>query len=132
MRVGLRIVTVTVLVLSLGLHWALLQTVAWTGMLITYARHGSFQEAVAKTFDGQHPCVLCEVIKKGRAEEQKQEQQQVNPGCKLDLGLVWQPMAFNFACDRDRISAPDLFGLPRADAPPKPRPRGVLDSHVRA
>ena len=132
MRAGLRIVTVTVLVLSLGLHWALLQTVAWTGMLITYARHTSFMEAVAQTFDGQHPCVLCEVIKKGRAEEQKQEQQQVKPACKLDLGLVWQPMELDFACDQDRICAPDLFALSRAEAPPKPRPRGALDSRVRA
>ena len=132
MRVGLRIVTVAVLVLSLGLHWTLLQTVAWTGMLMTYARQGSFREAVAKTFDGEHPCVLCKVIQKGRAEEKKQEQQQVKPGFKLDVGLVWQPMELNFACDRDRISAPDLFAPSRANAPPKPRPRGVLDNHARA
>jgi len=29
--------TVAVLVLSLGLHWALLQTVAWTGMILAYS-----------------------------------------------------------------------------------------------
>ncbi len=88
------------LVLSLGLHWALLQTVAWTGMLVTYSRDASFQDAVSKTFDGEHPCALCKVIKSGRAEEGRQEQQQVKPGCKLDVAPVWQATEFDFACGR--------------------------------
>jgi hypothetical protein len=130
-RTALRIVTVSVLVLSLGLHWALLQTVAWTGMLITYTRHASFQEAFTKTFDGQHPCALCKVIKNGRAEEKQQEQQQVKPGFKLDAGLVWQATEFDFACGYDRIPFPDFFGLSQLVQPPKPRPRGVLDDPAR-
>jgi hypothetical protein len=114
------------LVVSLGLHWALLQTVAWTGMLITYAHDAPLHDAVAKTFDGQHPCTLCKVIQKGRAEERKQEQRQVKPGFKLDLGPIWQATEFHFACGREQIPALDLFGFSRADQPPKPRPRGAL------
>lgn len=124
--------TVAMLVLSLGLHWALLQTVAWTGMLITYARDGSLQEAVAKTFDGRHPCALCKVVKEGREEEQKQEQKQVKPGFKLELGLVWQATDLNFFCLQERIPTPDFFGLSRTDQPPWPRPRALLDNHARA
>lgn len=121
-----RMVAVSMLVLALGLHWALLQTVAWTGMLITYAHDASFQEAVGMTFDGQHPCALCKVIKNGRAEERKHSQQQLPPSFKLELGLVWEATEFDFACVPDRIPARDLFGPSRSDQPPKPRPRGIL------
>jgi hypothetical protein len=114
---------VLVLVLSLGLHWAVLQTIAWTGMIISYSRDASFSEAVSKTFDGEHPCPMCKVIKKARAEEKQQEQQQVKPGSKLDLGLVWQPVTFNFACKQEQIPSPDFHALSWREQPPKPRPR---------
>ena len=122
-RATVRFITVLVLVLSLGLHWAFLQTVAWTGMIISYSQGSSFKEAVAKTFDGKHPCSLCKVIQQGRAEEKKQDQQQTKPISKMDLGVIWQSVAFNFDCDRERIPSPDLNALPRREEPPKPRPR---------
>jgi hypothetical protein len=114
------------LVFTLGLHWAVLQTVAWTGMLFTYSRDASFKEALTKTFDGQHPCPLCKAIKQGRAEEKKQEQQQPKPGSKLDFGLVWQTTTLSFDRDREMIAALDSSAPFRAQEPPKPRPRGVL------
>jgi hypothetical protein len=119
----LRFAAVLVLVLSLGLHWAVLQTIAWTGMIVSYSRDASLSEALTKTFDGKHPCCLCKMIQKGRADEKKQEQQQVKPGSKLDLGLVWQPVTFDFACEREPISSPDSHALSRREQPPKPRPR---------
>ncbi|MFZ2276878.1 MAG: hypothetical protein WAW39_03725 [Prosthecobacter sp.] len=57
--------TVLLLCLALGLQWALLQGIAWTGMFISFAREGSVIEAVEKTFDGQHACELCKKVKKG-------------------------------------------------------------------
>ena len=45
---------VLALAFSLGLHWIFLQSVAWAGMVVNYSRTASLQEAVAKTFDGQH------------------------------------------------------------------------------
>jgi hypothetical protein len=57
--------TVLLLCLALGLQWALLQGIAWTGMLISFAREGSVIEAVEKTFDGQHACELCKKVKEG-------------------------------------------------------------------
>jgi len=125
LRALAKTVTVSVLVLSLGLHWALLQTVAWTGMLISYSRDASFKEAVGKTFDGKHPCPLCKAIKKGRAEEKQQEKQQSKPVSKQDLGLVWQTTRFQFDCDQDPIAERNSSMLSRADEPPKPRPRGI-------
>ena len=56
---------VLVLCLALGLQWALLQGIAWTGMFISFAREGSMIEAVEKTFDGQHACELCKKVKEG-------------------------------------------------------------------
>ena len=130
MRAAVRVATVLVLVLSLGLHWALLQTVAWTGMMISYSRDGSLAEAVSKTFDGEHPCRLCHAIQKGRADEQKQDQPCAKPISKLDCGLVWQAVAFNFDCSREPIDSPDVFPPSRSDAPPKPRPRCSSSDNV--
>ena len=60
---------------SLGLHWAFLQVVAWTGMMINYWQDRPVTEAVSATFDGQHPCTLCKQIAKGKQAEKKPEYQ---------------------------------------------------------
>lgn len=120
---AIKITAVLLLTLTLGLHWALLQTVAWTGMIVSYSRDASFTEAVSKTFDGQHPCKMCKVIKKARAEEKQQEQQQLKSGGKAEVGLIWQEVVFYFSSDRERISFPDTSAPRRSDEPPKPRPR---------
>jgi hypothetical protein len=59
------------LLVSMGGHLALLQTIAWGNMLVDYSSKGSFSEAVDKTFDGEHPCHLCKVVKKSKSEEEK-------------------------------------------------------------
>ncbi len=109
--------------MSLGMHWALLKTVAWTSMVITYSQRGSLQEAISKTFDGKHPCALCNAIQKGRADEQKQDSQQLNPSVKLDVALVWQTTDFIFDAGREPIPSSDWNSDPRQEEPPKPRPR---------
>ncbi|MCO5060759.1 MAG: hypothetical protein M9963_01965 [Kiritimatiellae bacterium] len=48
---------------SANLHLPVLQVAAWTGMLVTYSQQTSFREAVEMTFDGDHPCSMCEVIR---------------------------------------------------------------------
>lgn len=55
--------------LSLGMHWALLQGVAWTGMFLANLNKGTVTEAVEKTFDGEHPCPLCLAVKEGQKKE---------------------------------------------------------------
>jgi len=66
---------VLLLCLALGLQWALLQGIAWTGMFISFAREGSMIEAVEKTFDGQHACELCRKVKEGTQDSGNREQQ---------------------------------------------------------
>ena len=112
----------------LGLHWGLLQTVAWTGMIISYSREATFKVAIGQTFDGAHPCPLCKAIAKGRAEEKKQSHQ-AQSGSKLDLGLIWQPTEFHFAFAHEPFCLSSFAWSSRTDEPPKPHPRGNFDGH---
>lgn len=86
-RLVCRWLTVLVLVLVTGGHWLALQSVAWAGMLIRYSLEGSVSQAMVRTFDGQHPCRLCKVVRQGRSEEQRQESNHSDRGGvrKLDL-----------------------------------------------
>ena len=59
------------LFLVIGGPWTVLQTVAWAKMVVDYSQGASVAEAVAKTFDGDHPCNLCKKISKVRQGEQK-------------------------------------------------------------
>lgn len=123
MRLVIRIAIVLLLVLNLGLHWAFLQTVAWTGMLVSYAQQGTFAEAVSKTFDGEHPCTMCKVIQQGRAAERQQEQQAAKTGLKLEPSLIWRDSVVLPAAPHNWVAGENIFFPPRSDEPPKPRPR---------
>jgi hypothetical protein len=70
---GKNFLVVLALVLSTGLHWVALQTIAWTTMLADNLRQQSLNEAVTQTFDGQHPCCLCKAIAAGKESEKKNE-----------------------------------------------------------
>ena len=120
-----KLLVVLSLISSIGLQWSLLQSVAWIGMIVDYSRDASIGKALEKTFDGQHPCCLCKMIQKGRDAEKKQDQQQTKSSLKLNLGLVWQTITFNFASNRQPIPSTDSHALPWREAPPKPRPRSV-------
>jgi hypothetical protein len=123
LRVAIRFVTVLMLVLALGWHWALLQTVAWTAMLANYSRQASLSQAVSDTFDGKHPCPLCKAISKGKQDEKKTEFSK--PGKSFDFS--YESTFFVF-------TAPAVFWLSgetpesvrSADlSPPAPPPRLV-------
>ena len=82
--------TVLSLCAAIGLHWAALQTVAWMGMLLDYSRTGTVASAIEKTFDGHHPCPLCQAISKGRESGKKPELQL---GHKIDMDCDWQAIS---------------------------------------
>jgi hypothetical protein len=63
-----------------GGHWAVLQTGAWMGMIVSYAKDGDYSGAITKTFDGKHPCALCRVVQDGRRQEEKKA-----PALQLEL-----------------------------------------------
>jgi hypothetical protein len=58
---------------TLGTHWALLQSVAWVGMIVSYSERAPLKEALDQTFDGQHPCCLCKAIAAAKKSEGKNE-----------------------------------------------------------
>ena len=118
-----KVVVVLALVVSLGAHWALLQSVAWVGMIVTYAQEATLAEAVRMTFDGEHPCRLCKVIKADRATEKKQDTENGQVGAKLELAPLPSLVNFLFTSDPPGIPVGDTYGMTRRDAPPKPRPR---------
>ena len=64
---------IVALLLSGGTHWIVLQSVAWTAMIVTRARETTLVDAVKQTFDGAHPCSLCQKIGEGRAKEERHD-----------------------------------------------------------
>src|SRR3989454_9501446 len=115
------LLVIAALVFSLGLHWMVLQSVAWIGMIVTYSQNAPLKEALVKTFDGQHPCKLCKAVQEGKKSEKKQPPEK--PMNKLDLFCPSPSAALKAP------AAPPLFtsftGATSAlgAAPPTPPPR---------
>jgi hypothetical protein len=87
---------VLALCVSIGLHWAVLQSAAWVGMAVAYSvEKGSVVEGLSDTFDGAHPCPLCKAVEKGVESEQQPKDGQPSPSktkeLKLTLALVSIP-----------------------------------------
>lgn len=112
--------------LSLGMHWALLQGIAWTGMLITFAREGAMIEAVEKTFDGQHACALCLKVKEGRESNRKQPQQAGQSLKKLDAVLVAVVKLIAPAAEEMSFAVFREVSVKRNERPEMPPPRRGL------
>ena len=111
------------LVSSFGLHWAFFQSVAWVGMVITYSQDGTFTQALEKTFDGKHPCSLCNHIAQAQKSHNKSDRNlEVK---KLEFISAAQPIAFaspgNFQLQSVGNSSAPQFAL----TPPVPPPRHV-------
>jgi hypothetical protein len=71
-RLG-KIFLVAALAATLGAHWVLLQTAAWTAMFADNLRTHSLSESVARALDGKHPCPICKAIAAGKKSEKKNE-----------------------------------------------------------
>ena len=117
-----------------GGHWAVLQTIAWAGMLRDYTqKSGSVALAVEQTFDGAHPCELCLQIASAKQQEAKARSDQQKPADQktvkaekpdkalpLDKSLSPDWMA---ATSLRWYAPPPLAGPSREDQPPTPPPR---------
>jgi hypothetical protein len=75
-----------VLVLSIGLHWPLLQSVAWLNMIVSFSKEQGFQQAIATVLSGKRPCQLCKFVSAGQKAEQKQTKEITTK--KFDLFAV--------------------------------------------
>jgi len=58
----LHILMILVVICSSSSHLVVLQVIAWGGMLVENVQEEDLPDAIAKTFDGQHPCGLCDAI----------------------------------------------------------------------
>ncbi len=119
-----RFALIGALSLAIGLHWFFLQSIAWTGMLVKYSAQSSLSEAVARTFDGEHPCSLCHIVQQGKASEKKTSFQPVTPKFHLFLVVAAarsRPAAARFDYVSWRVAFPA-----RLDSPPTPPPRFAL------
>ena len=119
-----RLAIVAALACSIGLHWGFLQSVAWVGMVVSYSQDGSVGEALAKTFDGKHPCALCKAIAAGKKSEKKSE-----------FPVAGKKFEFSYSATVFVFSAPTHFwkaaGLEvgadsLSHAPPVPPPKLAL------
>jgi len=119
-RLG-KILIVVALAATLGCHWALLQSVAWTTMLANNLRSQSLSEAVARTFDGQHPCPLCKAIAAGKKSEKKSEF--ATPSPKLEFPPAKENPVLIAPSNFHLLPQADFFADSLAPKPPTPPPR---------
>ena len=116
-----RLLLVLALLVSIGGHWALLQSVAWTQMLVERSQKGSLMEAVKTTFDGAHPCELCKRIANNHDEEPAPAQSLV----KAKLDFIFAPQTTRLFLQAAAFEWPqtETSAQPRAEQPSLPPPR---------
>lgn len=115
------------LVASIGLHLALLQSVAWSLMFAGFMRSGdSIPVALGKTFDGQHQCRLCVWVRSKAADSARDSSpNHAAPNLpKLELAtpadaLAWAAPALPHAM----VASAPIFWPRRPHTPPVPPPR---------
>jgi hypothetical protein len=114
---------VVILVLTLGLHWALLQSIAWVTMIVRYSQSTSLKLAIIQTFDGQHPCDICLFVADGMQSEKQQADQEKFTVQKFEF-VIGPALAFWFK-PSDDVSPESIPGTltGRQDEPPSPPPR---------
>lgn len=103
---------------SLGMHWAGLQAVAWVSMLVDRIPVVGIEVAFKTTFDGQHPCRLCIVVRKG----QKAEPSSPSVPVTSRLDLVQSPRTLESPAERP---TPCFFPAPLAPMPLRAESPGV-------
>lgn len=121
LRKASRLLVILALLASVGGHWALLQSVAWTRMIIERTHTDSFAAAVQTTLDGEHPCDMCQRITEGKQSEQQEEKVQVK--VKLDMLCELRLIAIMPPSPPLNFPSSPTEGMPRAECPPVPPPR---------
>lgn len=115
-----------------GGHYGVLQGIAWTKMLIDYSARDGLVEGARKTFDGQHPCRMCESIASAKQEENERRSEAPARGLEnLSLKDLRIPESISLGRPSSSEHAGHDFarltvseGLPGTPPPVRP-PRGV-------
>ena len=119
--------TVMALCLSIGLHWAALQSAAWVGMAVSYSlEKGSLSEGLSDTFDGEHPCPLCRAVQKSADAESKSSKDQAPvkklKEAKLTITLVAVPRFVFSPSEPQDWSTTSSHATARPERPATPPP----------
>jgi hypothetical protein len=122
-RIG-KIFVIVALIATTGAHWAALQTVAWTTMLADNLCTHTFNEAVAHTFDGQHPCCLCKAIAAGKKSEKKSEA--ASPMQKFEFPPLKGNLVLVAPSNLPLVPPANYFAESFPQKPPTPPPRGFF------
>ena len=118
------------LMVSIGMHWVVLQSAAWVSMAVSYSvEKGSITEGLSDTFDGAHPCPLCHMVSEGTKEQTPSQDGKaplkLDKELKLTLSLVTVPrFVFASVPAHDWIMTSDS-GTTRTQQPVAPPPRVV-------
>jgi hypothetical protein len=125
-----RFALLLVVALSMGLHYAVVQMVAWVNMTVEYSQTMPMSEALVMTFDGKHPCELCKLVEKelgnsesdGKSTPEKKQELKFPPVISWVDGIPLLCGSFEFlftveSDDRARF---------RRERPPLPPPRDEM------
>jgi hypothetical protein len=119
-----RAVTIFALCCAIGLQWLALQSIAWTAMIVDYSKQTSLCRAIAKTFDGVHPCSLCYIVNKGKTAEKKSELQLLTP--KIDIICTKRAITLVRPFVHFDYATSDFSFSEIGQSPPVPPPRAIL------
>ena len=118
-----KVAVILAVALSIGLHWALLQSVAWTGMFVSFAQQTTLREAFTKTFDGKNPCRICKLVRAGQQSEKAKES--LLPLVKIESLPCTAVFVLMPPAPLSPPTAPDQGASLRAESPPIPPPRAA-------
>lgn len=118
-----KVAVILAVALSIGLHWALLQSVAWTGMFVSFAQQATLREAFTKTFDGKNPCRICKLVREGQRSEKAKES--LLPLVKIESLPCATAFVLTPPAPLSSPTATDSTASPRAESPPIPPPRAA-------
>jgi len=107
-----------------GGHWAVLQSVAWAGMVVEYSKASTVGAALVKTFSGEAPCDMCRTIETGKQQE-RQLPATVKADQKMDKFLARSAWTLPPPSEKtfSYPPIPDEAASDRRASPPAPVPR---------
>lgn len=111
-----------------GGHYGVMQMFAWGKMIVDYSAEKGLVTGVSETFDGEHPCDLCESIAKAKKDDNKRPQPPVKADGKgFELKNVLPAKLTYLSEPRSNLYLPAPFlspedaklrFLPRPEMPP--------------
>jgi hypothetical protein len=90
--------------------------------VVQFSQKAPIEVAVAKTFDGKHPCNICKMVRHGKKSEEKLPT--IKEKTKLDFWIPVREVVLTLpAHEQDFPVNSATFFNSRAETPPLPPPR---------